>query len=129
MRWFTTWYVDTFYSSFAEYGGGLAFGAIPEALLGSGWPDLIWRGALVGFLFRWFDDAIRKGTSSLWKFTLYLWLMFSCYQTFRVTTLAVLPLFIYRFLPAMLMVIAFAYLLRDAATDVTRIRKTANQFQ
>jgi oligosaccharide repeat unit polymerase len=109
-----TWYMDTFHAESAESGVGLAFGAVPEALMGAGWPDLIWRGALVGFLFRWFDDAIRHRTGSLWRFALYLWLMVSCYQIFRLTTLAVVPLFVYRFLPAMALVSILAYLLREA---------------
>jgi oligosaccharide repeat unit polymerase len=109
-----TWYVETFHPVGAEFGAGLAFGAIPEALLGSGWPDLIWRGTLIGFLFRWFDDSIIEGHGTLWRFALYLWLMVSCYQVFRLTTLSVLPLFIYRFLPAMLLVSMLAFLLREA---------------
>lgn len=110
-----SWYIETFHPISAEHGAGLAFGVIPEALMGTGWPDLVWRGALLGFLFRWFDDSIREGQGTLWKFALYLWLMVTCYQAVRLTTLAVLPLFVYRFLPAMLMVSLLAYLLREAS--------------
>jgi hypothetical protein len=109
------WYVTTFHSEYAERGGAFAFGAVPEALIGTGWPDLIWRGLFVGFVFARFDRVVQAGRVRLWKFALFLWLITSCYITFRSTTLALLPVFIYRFVPALLTVTILAYLLRAAA--------------
>jgi hypothetical protein len=109
------WYVTTFHSEYAERGGAFAFGAVPEALIGTGWPDLIWRGLLVGFVFARFDRTVQAERVRLWKFALFLWLITSCYMTFRSTTLALLPVFVYRFVPALLSVAVLAYLLRAAA--------------
>jgi hypothetical protein len=112
-----TWYVETYYPEHAERGGGLAFGAVPEALVGTGLFDLLWRAALVGIALCWFDRSCRTGSVAFWRFVLQVWLISFCYLTFRSTTLALLPLFVYRFLPAMMGVAALAWLIRFAATD------------
>jgi hypothetical protein len=114
------WYVETFHSDYAERGGGLAFGAIAEGLVGLGLVDLIWRGLLVGLVFCWFDRTCRSGTVGFWRFVIQVWLISSCYLTFRSGMLALLPVFVYRFLPAMLTVATLAYLLRVAATGTRK---------
>jgi O-antigen polysaccharide polymerase Wzy-like protein len=114
------WYVATFHSDYAERGGGLAFGAIAEGLIGLGVVDLIWRGLLVGLVFCWFDRTCRSGRVGFWRFVIQVWLISSCYLTFRSGMLALLPVFVYRFLPAMLAVAALAYLLRVAATNTQK---------
>jgi hypothetical protein len=115
------WYVGTFHSDYAERGGGLAFGAIAEGLIGLGVIDLIWRGLLVGVVFCWFDRTCRSGTIGYWRFVIQVWLISSCYLTFRSGMLALLPVFVYRFVPAMLAVAALAYLLRVAATGTRKV--------
>jgi len=110
-----TWYMQTFHSELAERGGGLAFGAVAEGLVGSGWPDLIWRGLLVGLVLSWFDRIVQTEKTSLWRFVFFLWLVSSCYLIFRATTFALVPVFVYRFLPAMLAVVTLADVLRVAA--------------
>jgi len=116
-----TWYMQTFHADLAERGGGLAFGAVAEGLVGSGWPDLIWRGLLVGVVLSWFDRIVQADKASLWKFVLFLWLVSSCYLIFRATTFALVPVFVYRFLPAMLAAVILADLLRAAAMRPTAI--------
>lgn len=107
-----TWYMETYHSELAERGGGLAFGAVAEALVGAGWPDLVLRGVLVGAVLGWFDRMVYGLEGSFWRFVLYLWLLCSCYLIFRATTFALLPVFFYRFLPAMLCVMFVAHLFR-----------------
>lgn len=118
-----TWYVETFYSEYARAGGGFAFGAISESLLGMGLFDLVWRGVLVGLVFCWIDSNIRVERIGFWKFIFFLWLLVSCYQTFRSTMLSLVPPFVYRFLPAMLVVSVLAYLLRTAVLVLPSARR------
>jgi len=110
-----TWYLEAFYPEFLDQGGGLAFGAVAEALIGSGWPDLVWRGAFVGAALGLFDHWVTVTRVNFWRFVFCLWLMTSCYLIFRTTTFTLVAVFVYRFLPALLMVSVLAYLLRAAA--------------
>jgi hypothetical protein len=115
-----TWYVETYYPEHAERGGGLAFGAVPEALVGTGLLDVLWRAALIGIVLCLFDRSCRAGSVPFWRFVLQVWLISFCYLTFRSTSLALLPLFVYRFLPAVVGVIALAWLFRLAATPLSQ---------
>ena len=110
------WYIQTFYFDLAERGVGFAFGSVAESLVGTGWPDLIWRGLVVGAALCWFDRIARKTELPLWSFVFFLWLVTSCYQIFRATTFALVPVFVFRFLPAVIAVALFAHLLRAAAS-------------
>jgi hypothetical protein len=85
------WYVDNFYPSYSDQGGGFAFGAISESIVGLGWFDVIWRGLLVGWAFAAVQRIYRAGKHSFWNYAFYLWVIVFSYQTFRVTTLNLLP--------------------------------------
>jgi len=105
------WYVETFYWFHAEIGGGFAFGAIPEALVGGGPVDVLWRAALVGLALGWLDRRLRSGPTSLAGFVFYVWVLSSSYLMFRITTLALVPIFFYRVVPVLLVVLTLAELL------------------
>jgi hypothetical protein len=107
-----TWYVTTYYPEFADAGGGLAFGAIAESLAGAGIVDLVWRAALVGFLFGWAHRYVMLHPATTWRTALYVWLVCFSYQAFRSTTLALLPVIFFRVLPGMGMIALIALLLR-----------------
>jgi hypothetical protein len=92
------WYVNGFYPDFAEGGGGLAFGAIPESMLGLGWVDAIWRGALVGVVFAWLYRRVLNGKQSIWSVGFYTWVLVFSYQCFRGTTFLLVPRAFYQFL-------------------------------
>ena len=85
------WYVQNFYPEYANQGGGFAFGAISESIVGLGWFDLIWRGLLVGWAFGAIERIYVNGQRSYWNYAFYLWATVFSYQTFRVTTLNLLP--------------------------------------
>lgn len=110
-----TWYLEAFYPEFLDQGGGLAFGAVAEALIGSGWPDLVWRGAFCGAALGFFDRGVAATRVNFWRFVFCLWLMISCYLIFRTTTFMLVAVFVYRFLPVVLMVSVLGHLLRAAA--------------
>ena len=108
------WYVTTYYPEFAESGGGLAFGAIAEALLGNGVPDLLVRAAIVGITFGLIDRHYNRGIVTFWKCVFYVWIVCFCYQAFRSTTGALLPMFMFHFVPAYLGIRIFSGLLRGS---------------
>jgi hypothetical protein len=85
------WYVQTFYPDYAEQGGGFAFGAIPECIVGLGWVDVIWRGVLVGWIFGALHRLFVSGERTFFNYAFYLWATVFSYQTFRVTTFNLLP--------------------------------------
>lgn len=110
-----TWYVETYHEEYAKSGGGMAFGVIAESEAGAGLVDLVWRGLLVGLFFSLLDRILGQGQVSAWKFVFYVWVVSSSYQLFRGTTFGLVPLFIYRFLPAIAVMALVAELLRAAS--------------
>jgi hypothetical protein len=85
------WYVQSFYPAYAERGGGFAFGAISECIVGMGWIDVIWRGLLVGWVFGSLHHLFVTREKTFWNYAFYLWATVFSYQTFRVTTFNLLP--------------------------------------
>jgi hypothetical protein len=110
-----TWYVTTYYPEFADAGGGLAFGAIAESLAGAGVVDLVWRATLVGLLFGLVHRYMVLRPATTWRTALYVWLVCFSYQTFRSSTLALLPVIFFRVLPGMGMTALIALLVRGTA--------------
>jgi len=94
----TRWYVETYYPTYAMSGGGLAFGVVPEAIVGLGWFDVGWRGAIIGVLFALIHRNFVNGKKSFWKYCFYLWTVIFAYQCFRNTTFRLVPQFFYEFL-------------------------------
>jgi len=93
------WYLESFYPEILESGGGRNFGAIPEAVIGRGKPQLIafaaLLGALLGFCHRWF---VRR-QDRFWPLLFYLWLCAVSYRSFRSSNFILLYLTVYTFLP------------------------------
>jgi hypothetical protein len=116
----TRWYVETYYQYHAEGGGGLAFGAIAEALVGAGPVDLLWRAGLVGVFLGLLDRRLLARSVSLPGFVLYVWVLSNCYLMFRITTLALIPVFAYRVVPVLLVVFLLAELLELAGRPAAR---------
>jgi hypothetical protein len=85
------WYVESFYPVYAEQGGGFAFGAISECVVGLGLFDVIWRALLVGWAFGTIRHVFVSGNNSFWNYIFYLWATVFSFQTFRVTTFNLLP--------------------------------------
>jgi hypothetical protein len=82
------WFLDTFYPYFKEMGGGWAFGALSQAVIGAGIPEALARGAVLGAVAGWLMKWIRKPSKAWWRFPLYLYLLVSAYQSTRDTTFA-----------------------------------------
>ena len=106
------WYVNRFFPEYAQTGGGLAFGTISEAVLSAGWVNAIIAGAALGFCFAKLHRFYVGSSNSFWVFVLYVWVTTLSYQSFRNSTFALLALFAYRFVPAVLFVSLLATALR-----------------
>jgi hypothetical protein len=80
------WFLDTFWPTYKERGGGLAFGALSQAVIGGGVTEAAVRGAMLGgvagALFRWH----RSGDPRWWGFPVYLYLVVEVVQSVRDTT-------------------------------------------
>jgi hypothetical protein len=111
----TDWYVSTFYPSYAAIGGGLAFGTTAEAVLTGGLTSAIARGMVIGVLFAALYRLYLRRAYQWPVFVLYVWTTALGYQTFRGTTLYLVVLFAYRFLPAVVGVMVLSKALDRAA--------------
>jgi hypothetical protein len=100
----TRWYVESYYPAYALSGGGLAFGAVSEAMVGLGRIDAAWRGAIIGVIFALIHRAFVNGAKSFWKYCFYLWMIVFSYQCFRGTTFKLVPQFFYEFLSVVIVV-------------------------
>jgi oligosaccharide repeat unit polymerase len=98
------WYVTTFFPAYAARGGGLAFGTIAEAILTGGWISALGFGAALGFTFGCVHRFYARHSDRFWVFVFYVWITTLSYQAFRNSTFALLVLFVYRFLPALVAV-------------------------
>jgi TM2 domain-containing membrane protein YozV len=106
------WYVNKFFPEYAQAGGGLAFGTISESVLMAGWPSALAAGAALGFCFASIHRFYVRHAGNFWVFVLYVWLTTLSYQSFRNGTFALLVLFLYRFVFAVIFVNLLAALLR-----------------
>jgi hypothetical protein len=106
------WYVNRFFPEYAAIGGGLAFGTISESVLSGGWLAALVAGGALGFCFGRLHRVHSRYPGSFWLFVLYVWTTTLAYQSFRNGTFALLVLFAYRFVPAVLFVNLLALALR-----------------
>jgi oligosaccharide repeat unit polymerase len=98
------WYVESFYPSLAAKGGGLAFGVIPESIVGFGWFDVLCRGVVIGWSFAAIYRYLFARTGSFWMYCFYLWITVLSYQVFRAGTFVLVPRAIYQFLTVVIIV-------------------------
>ena len=109
----SVWYLETYYPAVWESGGGVAFGIIPESIVGFGMPELILRGALVGWLLALFARRFSRRRPTAWSFLFHMWLTMTCYHIVRNTTFSILGLFFWGFLPVYVFVKAVEALCAD----------------
>jgi hypothetical protein len=108
------WYVRTYYTDYYDAGGGLAFGVLSEGVTGYGWPEMIWRGILVGVLLALTHRALYRPRVSVYYLAFSIWLTVWAYLTIRSLTLAPLMLIMYRVIAPMAMVALLSTILPRA---------------
>jgi hypothetical protein len=83
------WFIETYDPLYKEAGGGWAFGAISQAIVGGGMLEAVVRGTALGIisllLVRWH----RTPSGSSWRLPIYLYILINSYRAIRVTTFAV----------------------------------------
>ena len=115
----TAWLVRSYHPIYYEKGGTLAFGVLSEAVTGHGWPEMIWRGALVGVALALMQRGLARRKVSAYFFMVYIWLMVWSYLTVRTGTFALLMLMMYR-LAVPIAAVAFLSVLLRRARRVVR---------
>jgi hypothetical protein len=100
----SNWFVETYHHDYAAQGGGLAFGAIAQAVIGGGVVEALVRGAILGALAAWVMRWYRRSTASWWRFPLYLYFLIFVYQSIRDTTFRSLTELVQVALPALVLV-------------------------
>lgn len=95
-------YVSTFYPEFFDAGGGLAFGAVAESVLGYGAPEAAIRGLLLGAAYGWIRNRLQRRHLSVIRVFVYTWFVVLAYQGLRDTTFSVFARFAFQVLPILL---------------------------
>lgn len=114
------WYMDRYYPWVGQSGGGFAFGAIAEAVVGFGLIEVIVRAALLALIFAWVDRRFTASRVSVWGAAFYVWLAVMAYLSFRTTTFTLITSTLQLFVvPVMLLQISLALWIRF----VTRTRR------
>lgn len=81
-----TWFVDTYHNTYFNSGGGLAFGALPQAIIGAGAFEAIIRGGILGILFAIFANNTRRRNYLWWLFPVQIFLVVYMYYSIRSST-------------------------------------------
>jgi hypothetical protein len=113
------WFARSYHSEQYEIGGTKAFGVLSEAVTGYGWPEVIWRGALVGVALALMQRGLNRRKVSVYFFMTYIWLMVWSYLTVRTGTFALLMMIMYRLAVPIAAVAILSLLVRR----VRRIRR------
>ena len=113
------WFVETFHPDDQAIGGGWAFGAIGQAIIGDGAWEAAIRGGVLGALAAWIMKWYRSPQAKWWALPMYLYLLTFVYQSVRDTTFQPLGSVIQIVLPALLLVELLGTLL-DFSKNTTR---------
>lgn len=122
----TEWYVETYYPAYADVGGGFCMGIVGEAFLGNGFPDIVWRGALLGCLCGWLHRRYTLGRKTFWRLSCYVWFLVMSYWIVRGTAFYLLPVYVHHALiPIVIIQISIA-LLRPSGMPEKGLRGRSN---
>jgi hypothetical protein len=120
------WYVRTYFPEYAAAGGGLAFGVIAESVLTGGWASALGRGILLGLIFAFIHRLYMRDGHKLPVLVFYVWATTLSFQSVRATTLALVVLFAYRFVPAVAGISVIAAALERSALLAGRVIRRAS---
>jgi len=118
----SVWYVATYYPEFHDAGGGLAFGAIAEAVIGFGVAEAFVKGGLLGVAYAFIANRCTSGPLTPVKVFVYVWCVVMSYQAIRDTTFSVFPRFVFQVLPVIVFIVVSYRVMRLAARrDFTQV--------
>lgn len=103
------WYVETFYPEYKDAGGGWAFGALSQAVIGGGIVEALLKGALLGLicsvLLKWF-----RSKKALWvKVPMYVQIMTFSFMSVRDTSLQPVSVFLQTIVPCFFLLMILDY--------------------
>lgn len=93
-----------------------SYGVIAESVLGFGFAELAVRGFLTGAIFAAVHNWWSGTSDKFWPTFFYMWLLIVVYQSFRNTSMHIVPLIMYQWVP----VYAFVLLLESVFQPATR---------
>lgn len=111
----SVWYVSTYYPEFYDAGGGLAFGAIAESVIGFGVTEAFVKGGLLGVAYAFIANRCTSGPLTPLKVFVYVWCVVMSYQAIRDTTFSVFPRFVFQVLPVIFFIVVSHHVVRLAA--------------
>lgn len=117
----SSWYVDTFYEDYKNTGGGLAFGALSEAVIGYGIVDLLVQALVLGLVFGWIHRRCSTRGVGFWGWSFYTWFRIVSYECFRDNSGVMIILFSHMWLPALVCVYSVNALLKGRRSIGGRI--------
>ncbi len=97
------WYASNYYPDFYAMGGGLAFGAIAESIIGFGITESFVRGAFLGMAYAFVANRCITNHLTPMKVFIYIWFIVMSYQGIRDTTFSVFPRFVFQVLPVIVL--------------------------
>ncbi|MEW6292614.1 MAG: hypothetical protein AB1544_04840 [Pseudomonadota bacterium] len=117
------WYVTTYYPAYYEEGGGLAFGAITESIIGYGIAEALARGMLLGAAYAYVANRCFSDSRSPFKTFAYIWFVVMSYQALRDTTFSVFSRFVFQVLPILVLVAVSYSVIRQASMNTAAGRQ------
>lgn len=109
----SVWFLSTFYPAYKASGGGMAFGAVSQAVIGGGLIEAVCRGAilggLAGLLFRKYRSLTQ---SKWWFFPVYLYLTIFSLNTVRESTFSLLTYLVQLVLPSLILITILGLVLK-----------------
>jgi hypothetical protein len=111
------WFAETYHSTYFNSGGGLAFGALPQAIVGGGIYEAILRGIALGWFYALLSNMVRKRPDLWWLFPVQLYFLVYLYYSVRSSS--------FSFLGSVFQVLIPSLLILHLAGLVFTARKTA----
>ena len=109
------WYLQRFHADYAAAGGGLAFGAVPQAIIGAGVAEAVLRGTMLAFAALLLLNVARRRHRHWLALPVYLYLLINAYTAVRSSTFAQLSDLVQVVLPCALLLWAGNRLLIHAS--------------
>jgi hypothetical protein len=116
------WFLDEFYPYYKSEGGGWAFGAISQAIVGAGVADAALRGLVLAVICVWLIGWYRRRSNVWWRFPVYLYLVVFSFQAVRASTFSSLGDLIQIVFPAIMLTIIVAHCLRKSPAAHSSVR-------
>jgi hypothetical protein len=93
------------YKGYAGSGTGYMWGVISQSLIGFGYFELIIRALFLAILGKYLHNKIRNDEINFYSILFYSFICLKAYNTFRDTTLGIIPYVIYEFIPFLLIIL------------------------